>query len=239
MQMRNDMMDDWSRTAEQIMLSTIENKIRILAITSPYRGAGVTTVARGLAKVFAQSGRKTLLMDLSGAAPVGGALAEWAPGEPLPPGAIVSGPDGLAVLSVARGTTTRSHFNNVELLQAAFQRDFFGYNSIVVDLPALDNIEAGSLNPVVIARAADAVFVVALTGYTARDDLAAASQKLRQVGAPVSGVIMNDQYCATLGEEIAAVSQKRLAPIFPRLARSIASKAQSSTYLNRNFRIAG
>ena len=237
--MSNDMMDDWSRTAEQIMLSTIENKIRILAITSPFHGAGVTTVAHGLATVFAQSGRKTLLIDLSGAVPAGRAAASWAPGTPLPPGAIVQGPDGLAFLAVVPGVAARSLFNNVELLQAAFQRDFFGYASIVIDLPALDNIDPGSLNPVAIARAADAVFLVAPTGYTAREDLASAAQKLRQVGAPVSGIIMNDQYCATLGEEIAALSQKRVAPIFPRLARWITTRAQSSTYLNRNFRIAG
>ena len=237
--MRTDMMDDWSRTAEQIMLSTIENKIRVLAITSPFRGAGVTTVASGLAAVFAQSGRKTLLVDLSGAAPAGGAAPMWVPGKPVPPDSIVSGHDGLAVLAVSPGAATRPLFNNVELLQAAFQRDFFGYASIIIDLPALDNTEAGSLNPVAIARAADAVFLVAPTGFTARDDLAAATQKLRQVGAPVSGVIMNDQYCATLGDQIAAMSQKRLARIFPRLARWITSKAHASTYLNRNFRIAG
>lgn len=232
------MMDDWSRIAEQVMLSTVENKIRVLAITSPAPAAGVSSVALGLASTFARSGRKTLLLDLSSGAAHGPLAVAWSPETPWHSNALMVDADGLARLAVMPSPETRALFNNVELLQAAFARDFSDYATIILDLPALEAVATDGLNPIAIARAADAVFIVAPTGRTTRDDLVSASLQLRQAGTSISGVIMNDQYCVTLGAAIADMSTARLGRIFPRLAASIARKARASTYLTRHFRVA-
>ena len=235
--MSTEMINDWSRTAEQIMLSTIESKIRVLAITSPFSGAGVSTVAHGLAAAFAKSGRKTLLVDLSEPVRGDGRIGGWAPGEPVPADAIRVGDDGVPVLTVLPSAATRALFSNVYLLTKSFQRDLASFSNIILDLPPVDNSASEGLNPVAAARAADAVFLVGLTGLTYRTEMAEASQKLRQVGANVTGVILNDQFCATLGEEIADVSYSRLGRAFPRIAHWIAQKALSIPYLGQNFRI--
>jgi polysaccharide biosynthesis transport protein len=231
------MIDDWSRTAEQIMLSTSESKIRVLAITSALPAAGVSTVASGVAEAFARSGRKTLLLDLTSQIDGRGPQGAWVPGEPVPQESIKLLADGLAHLTVVATTGTRALFSNVELLQKVFQRDLAGYSTIIVDLPAVLDDDNERLNPIAAARAADAVVLVGLTGLTNRAELADATQKLRQVGANLTGMVLNDQYCATLGEEIADVSYNRLGRTFPRLANWIAQKAMSSQYLGRNFRI--
>jgi Mrp family chromosome partitioning ATPase len=231
------MMDDWSRTAEQIMLSALESKIRTLAVTSVSNGAGVSTVANGLAIAFSRSGRKTLLVDLTEPVRDGDVAVRWSPGEPLPQDAVAHGSGTLAILSVVPTAANRALFGNVDVLQKVFQRDLAAYSNIVIDLPAVDDENAARLNPLAAARAADAVIMVALTGLVRRAELEAAAQKLKQVGANLTGLILNDQYCATLGEEIADVTYNRLGRIFPKLAHRLAQKALASAYLNRDFKI--
>ena len=230
-------MRDWSRTAEQMMLAAVESKIRVLAVTSVHSGSGVSTAARGLAVACARSGRKTLLIDLTATVQPADLAGAWSPGAPLPPDAVRSSDDGLSVLTVVPTSTNRTLFGNVELLQKVFQRDLAGFATIIVELPAVGNEEAERLNPVAAARAADAVVLVALTGLTTRDELSDGTQRLRQVGATIAGIVLNDRYCATLGEEIADVSYTRLGRVVPRLADWIAQKALANSFLNRNFRI--
>jgi Mrp family chromosome partitioning ATPase len=230
------MIDDWSRTAEQLMLSTIESKIRVVAITSPVGGAGTSTVAIGLAQAFAQAKRKTLLIDFSTSAQ-DDVTGDWAPGKPLPPDAIKVGSGGLAVLTAAVTPSNRAVFGNIDLLAKFFQHDLASYDSIILDLPAIDAASQTAINPVAAARAADAVFLVGLTGLTLRGEMTDAMQKLRQVGANVTGVVLNDQFCATLGEEIADVSYTRLGRHFPRAAQWIAHKALAAASMGQHFRI--
>jgi Mrp family chromosome partitioning ATPase len=231
------MIDDWSRTAEQIMLSSTESKIRVLAVTSALPAAGVSTVAAGVAAAFARSGRKTLLIDLTATIDAHSRAGTWVPGDVLSPDNIKTVSDGLFQFTAAPTPLTRALFSNVELLQKAFQRDLAAFATIIIDLPAVLETDAERLNPIAAARAADAVVLVGLTGLTTRTELAEATQQLRQVGVNVTGLILNDQYCATLGEEIADVSYNRFGRTFPRAANWIAQKALASTYLGRNFRI--
>ncbi len=231
------MIDDWSRTAEQIMLSIVESKARVLAVTSAIPAAGVSTVASGLAAAFARSGRKALLIDLTSPVDAAATVDTWVPGEPLGAEAVRAIGENLARLVVVPTPANRALFSNVELFQKAFQRDLVSYTHIVLDLPAVLETDTARLNPSAAARAADAVILVGLTGLTSRSELAEATQALRQVGANVAGLVLNDQYCATLGEEIADVSYNRLGHVIPRTAHWIAQKALASRYLGRNFRI--
>lgn len=231
------MIADWSRTAEQLMLSAIESKIRVLALTSPFQGAGVTTVAQGLAAALTRAGRKTLLIDLSKTGRTEDDAADWIPGETLAANAIVIGDDGIATLAARASAAGRARFNNVDRVKHVLEQDFAGYEHIILDLAAVGDKTSEGLSPLAAARAADAVILVALTGLTYRAELAAATQALRQVGANVAGVVLNDQFCATLGEEIADVAYSRLGRWFPRTAERIARKALSIPYLAQGFRI--
>ena len=231
------MIEDWSRTAEQLMLSTVESKIRVVAITSPVSGAGNSTLVHGLATAFARSKRKTLLIDLSASASHESFGPSWSPGEPLPPDSITVDQYGLATLAVLPTSSNRPLFSNVDVLAKWFGQDLAAYDNIILDLPAIGDAPRNAINPAAAARAADAVFLVGLTGLTLRSEMTNAVQQLRQVGANVTGVVLNDQYCATLGEEIADVSYSRLGNGFPRIANWIAQKALNNAFLGRNFRI--
>lgn len=231
------MMADWSRTAERLMLSAIENKIRVLALTSPLPGAGVTSVAVGLAAASARAGRKTLLIDLSEALRAGDGNSGWIPGEPLAANAIFSGDDGMARIAASTSAAARARFSNVDRVKHALEQDFASYEHIILDLAAVDGKASEGLNPLAAARAADAVILVALTGLTYRTELTTATQALRQVGANVAGLVLNDQYCATFGEEIADVAYSRLGRWFPRTAERIAQKALATSYFANGFRI--
>ncbi len=231
------MMADWSRTAERLMLSAIDSKIRVLALTGPFPGAGVTTVARGLAAAFTRAGRKTLLIDLSRTPDGEESASGWIPGEALAATAIVTGDDGVATLAGSVSAAGRARFSNVERVRRALEQDLASYEQIILDLAAVDGKASDGLNPLAAARAADAVILVALTGLTYRAELTASAQALRQVGANVTGVVLNDQFCATLGEEIADVAYSRLGRWFPRTAERIARRALSIPYLAQGFRI--
>jgi Mrp family chromosome partitioning ATPase len=231
------MMENWSRAAEQMMLSILESKARVLAVTSAIPAAGVSTVAGGLAGAFARSGRKTLLIELTGTPASGVLPVDWAPGEPLAADAVRPVSEHLSRLSVTPTPANRALFSNVEFFQKTFQRDLASYAHIILDLPAVLETDTDRVSPVAAARAADAVVIVGLTGLTNRAELAEATQALRQAGANVAGLVLNDQYCATLGEEIADVSYTRLGGFLPRLAHWIAQKALATPYLGRNFRI--
>ncbi len=227
------MIDDWSRAAEQLMLSTVESKIRVVAITGPVGGAGISTVASSLAKAFARSRRKTLLIDLSVPTKDEGFAAAWSPGDPLPNDAVKVGHDGLHLLTVAPTSANRALFSNVDILAKWFAQELAAFDNIVLDLPAIEDALHDTVNPVAAARASDAVFLVCLTGLTLRGEMSSAVQKLRQVGANVTGVILNDQYCVRLGEEIADVADTRLGRHFPRTAEWIGHKAKNAAFLRR------
>lgn len=231
------MMADWSRTAEQLMLSSIEGKIRVLAITSPFRGAGVTTLAHGLAAAFNRAGRKTLLVNASADRSADEPSLGWVPGDPVAPNSVKLGDGGVFVIDASTSTTSRARFSNVERVKGAMEKDFADYAHIILDLAPVDNSPAAGLNPVAAARAADAVILVVLTGLTYRAELTSATQALRQVGANVTGVVLNDQFCATLGEEIADVAYSRIGRWLPRTAQWVARKALAIPYFAQGFRI--
>ena len=102
------MLEDWSRIAEQIMLSAIDSKIRTLAITGATSLSGVSTVANGLATAFAKSGRKTLLIDMTEPVHAAGPLATWSPGDTIGPDTISTTGGVLSVLHVLPTVVSRS-----------------------------------------------------------------------------------------------------------------------------------
>lgn len=232
------MTNDWSRIAEQLMLSISDSKLRIVAITGLTGGAGASTAARELAATFARAGRSTLLVDLSRPMSATAADPGVEPTSALTHAPHISNETGLAELTITPTPESLPRFSNPDRLRRVLDTDLAQYETVIIDLPPVGEIDDTAINPVAAARAADAVFLVASTGTTRRDELAAASQVLRQVGAPLAGVIMNDRDCSTLGEQLARTALHGLGPIMPRLGHHIAARALASSYLNRHFLLA-
>lgn len=228
-------MQDWSRTAEQIMLSAIESQIRSLGFISPASGSGTSTVARGVAEAFARAGHKTVLFDLTADVRSDAKLPTWLPGGAGVAGALHVEATGLAVLTADSTPATRALFNNVEHLQKVVRQDLSTYAAVVMDLPAVTEDETNRLNPLAAARVCDAVLMVCLTGHVDRSTLAEAVNALKPAGVNVAGVVLNDYYVSTLGKDIADTTDAGLGRYLPGLARRLARRASSNRFLNERF----
>ncbi len=229
-------MQDWSRISEQIMLSAVESRIRVLGFTSPAAGSGVSTVARVVAEAFAQAGTKTLLLDLTAPVRTDARVPAWSPGAPGAAEAAIIEASGLAVLTADATTRTRALFNNIEHLQKTLQRDLATYTAVIVDLPAVVEDEPARLNPIAAARACDAVLMVCLTGHVDRSELHDAAAALKPAGVNLSGLVLNDYYSTTLGEEVADATYNSVGRYFPALADKIATRAVQSRFFGERFR---
>lgn len=174
------------------MLAALDSKTRVIGITSPDRGAGVSSLCRMVAESFAQSGAKTLLVDLSQQTDTAiNARPAWMPGG----GAtdfIQRDPRGYEIIASPPTTATRPLFNNVETLRRAFVDELSMYRTVVVDLPAIMEDVSGQINPVAVSRACDAVILVCVAGRTRRDRIAATVSTLAMAGVQLGGTVLND-----------------------------------------------
>jgi len=227
-------MKDWSRTAEQIMLAAVEGKIRLLGITSPVSGSGTSTVARGVAEAYARSGHKALLLDLTANVRRDARPPRWVPGGQSAAAAVDVEPTGLAVLTADATLATKALFNNVDFLQQTLGTELSGYTAVVMDLPAVREDEDNRLNPLAAARVADAVLMVCLTGQIDRTQLGNAVETLKMAGANLAGVVLNDYFGTTFGDEVAEHLDGR-SLLVPGLSRKLAKMARSSRFLTEAF----
>jgi capsular exopolysaccharide synthesis family protein len=176
----------------------IEEPLTTLAITSPSVGEGKTTTLANLAVVMANSGRKVIVLDcdlrrprvhrffgvnndvgftsvLIGEAPLSMALKE-VPGIPrlslLASGPIPPNPSELL---------TSSRFGEVLRLLKT------GDAIVLIDTPPLLPVTDAA----VIAPSVDKLLLVASAGKSTRKQIRNALEILRQVDAPLAGVVLN------------------------------------------------
>ena len=228
-------MRDLARIAEQIMLSAVESRIRVLGFTSPIAGSGVSTIARHVAEAFAHSGTKTLLLDMT--APVRGdpRAPQWLPGAPGAADAAMVEFTGLSVLAADATERTRAQFNNIESLQKTLQRDLATFGAIIVDLPSVVEEDANRLNPIAFARACDALLLVCLTGHIDRAELSEATAALKPAGVNLAGIVLNDYYATTLGAEIAEGLEKSVGKVLPQVAQRLGDRVAASRFFGERF----
>ena len=221
----------WQRPTEQIVLSAVEKKHRVLGFTCPGDGSSVGALCRMVAEGFARAGMPTLLVDLTAPVQVGDGQPSWAPGEQGIAQGIVADADGFDRLIVRPTPKTRYRFNNVERFRFSLVEDLNRYKRIVVVLP--DVVEAGDehINPAGPAAACDAVFMLCTRSRVGRSQLVSANQRLQSAGVKINGLIVDDAHCKTLGQEM-AVSVLWLLRFAPKLANWIATRIRNIKYLN-------
>ena len=148
--------------------------------------------------------------------------------------AVRTEPSGLSVLTADANTATRALFNNVEFLQQTLSAELASYSAIVLDLPAVREDVDNRLNPLATARVADAVLMVCLTGQVDRAQLGDAVETLKMAGVNLAGVVLNDYFGTTLGDEIASRIEAKQR-LLPGLAALIAGRMRGSRFLNDKF----
>jgi len=187
------MKTDWFGTVQQILVAARGADLRILGITSPHLGSGVSTLARQVAENCSRSGTRTLLVDMT--APVSepaSFLPSWAPGQPGAQGAIKTLTAGYEQLTCLPTTETRFFFNNTQLLRRTFDTELDQYGTVIVDLPALLAKQPFLLSGLASAAICDAVCMVCVTGRETLDELTTVSDMLKTARIRLLGIVLND-----------------------------------------------
>jgi protein-tyrosine kinase len=171
---------------------------KILAITSPSRGEGRSWVAANLATVFAQMGKRTLLIDSDMRNPRQHLLFNLNNAVGL--SALLTGRAGREIVArihpqlrlfvLPAGTLPP---NPQELLgRQVFDLilELFAdqYDFVIMDTPAVSDVADAQI----VAARADAAIVLARRNYTRQAQLSTTMRNLTQSGVNVIGSVMND-----------------------------------------------
>lgn len=179
-----------------LRFSSVDAQVRVVMITSASQGEGKSTVAAYLARVLAESGQRTLLVDADLRRPkvarnfgIDGAvgLSEVLSGQVPAPSTIQPTDEPNLFVLPAGGTPPNPSemLGSVALenLLSELRRDFF----IVIDAPPVLPVTDASVVSVVV----DGVVFVVATGKTRKAEVTAARTQLEQVRARVLGVVFN------------------------------------------------
>lgn len=221
----------WAQQIERIALATFQRGKRVVGVTSPQPGSGVTSVANHLARVAALSGARTLLIDLTHEMEPRTFRSAWLPGQGGAGQAVVRHADGYDRIVARFDVSSRLLFNNVQKMREAFGEDLAQYQAIVVDAPPVPTPDTQHINGAAALAAADAALLVCMTGRLSTSDLDAARDALANAQAHLLGLVLNDMQNPTLGTELAREA-RRLRRFLPRLSGWLERKALGSSLLN-------
>ena len=182
----------------------VDNPIRSVVITSANEGEGKSTVAANLARVLANAGQETVLVDADLRRPVVAGffgvdaqigLAQVLVGDVTADEALQeSGIEHLKVMSAGRVPHNPSELlgsHRMQLLLQELSRDHL----VVLDAPPLLPVTDAAL----LAGIADGAMVVFAIGQTYKEQARLAKRRLGQTGGRMLGVVLNRAPLSGLG----------------------------------------
>jgi Mrp family chromosome partitioning ATPase len=193
----------WLVELELLALGIAANKQRVVALSAPSPDAGVTTISRALANVFAQSGLTTLVIDWTGnlsytnRVTLQDRLRNYDYGSLRPP--------SWATLRLSTVGIVPAVGQLVEVLDSSALK----FDRLVFDLPPLTGVQLGQMNPLRVAASADAFFLIC-TRHQKRRVLFNAVESASKASVPISGLIMNDVHHSYIGNEVVRWATRRL-----------------------------
>lgn len=183
--------------ATNIRYASVDHEIATIVVTSSVANEGKSTVAIGLARALAQSGRRVLLVDcdmrrrsLAGMLGVHSLYGIYA---------VLSGEATIedAVLAThTRGLDfldCEPHIPNpVDVLSSKRFRKLITdlqarYNTVIMDTPPL----GAFVDAAVASESADGTVLVARQNFVKREELRSSYDQLRKANANILGIIMN------------------------------------------------
>ncbi|PWN04907.1 hypothetical protein DJ010_04720 [Nocardioides silvaticus] len=175
----------------------LDQRARVLVVTSAVPGEGKTMTGTNLAVALAQTGRTVLIIDADlrrprvastlGVDPAVGLTTALVGKAQIEDAIQVHEPSGLHVL--ASGAKPP---NPTEILQSRVTHDLIrrlrqSYDMIIIDAPPLLPVADAS----VLSTLADGSILVVRHGQTTRDQVTEAVNRLHQVGGKLYGVVVN------------------------------------------------
>ncbi len=184
-----------------LFLSSAETPPKIIMVTSMTPGEGKSSISTGLAAVISQTGKKVLLIDGDMRRPTihkvfsldhtTGLSSFLAGVEDIPRTKLihrsVASADTLDVMTAGPIPPNPS-----ELLSSYKLRKFIQKASVIYDIVIIDTPPVGSVaDPLIISPYVDKALIVSWTGKTTYELLGKGLRQLKDVSAPVSGIVLN------------------------------------------------
>lgn len=184
-----------------LMFSTPEGMPKVLLFTSASQGEGKTTAAANLATVLAQNGARVLLIDADLRRPsvhrdfgiprapgLTDGISRVSTGN-QPEHPLIHGTDleGLSLMPAGHATPSPAELLSSSQLAKVISDCRRIFDHVIVDAPPI----LGLADAVVASRMVDGVVLVAAAGKTGKENFRISVQRLRQVQAPLIGVVLN------------------------------------------------
>lgn len=219
------------REVESVYLATFGQGVQVVGITSVRSGSGVSVLAAALAE-RSQRQTRTLLVRLSDpTAAVPAQASTWLPTDDDVGDYVVADTRGFDSLVALPMPEQSFAFRNAVAIRAMFDRLLDTYGAIVVDLAAVEPMERVAVPVTTIVSACESVIVMCLAGRDTRSAIARAASALRQANAPLQGVVVNDRFNQTVGDEMIDEAS-RFQKFAPGLVDRLISLIQRTRLLN-------
>lgn len=176
-----------ARRMSKVIATAQSRSAKIIGVTGPRSGIGVSVMSRQLAGALASFGVRTMLVDLS---TVTVDTAErHAPEASLLSFAVEKAPS-LSFVDIPAGADRKLSAQGVRASLSQAVQD--GY-TVVVDLPPVMH-PSGQPTPstVAVGPLCDIVFLVSLSGQVSRAELSGCVEASKIIGLKLGGMILND-----------------------------------------------
>lgn len=181
-----------------LQFAAVDKPLRRIVVTSPGPGDGKTTTAANLAAVFAQGGRRVILLDADLRRPQQHRLFQCTSSYGLSTALVDSGTPVVNYLQTTQVPGLRLLSsgpippNPSELLASQRMSHLMEALSQEADLIILDSPPVlGVADAAILASAADGVLLVAAAGRTRREAAQRAKENLERGGANLLGMVLN------------------------------------------------
>lgn len=181
----------------RIQFSSKDHELKTLMVTSSQAGEGKTTTISNLAVIYAQEGKKVLLMDANLRKPSLHRIFSQLNHQGL--STLLTGQTSLKE-SIQETSIGHLHLlpagpvpsNPSELIDSTAMWELLGeleehYDVILIDTPAMLDVS----DSVIFSAMCDGVVMVAATGKVKKEHLRKAKEQLKHVNARILGVVLN------------------------------------------------
>lgn len=220
-----------STLLERLRNATFTRGARVIAFTAPHADAGTSLLANLFARRLFETGLRVLLIDASLSGDRAAAPAAWQPGDGTAASMVARFPDAPDHLWLAVHPDDTGRFNDPRRLQSMFDTDLVEYDAILVDCAPVGVGAGAAVEAMTIAAIAGATLLVGKANRTLGHERDAAQQLLRECGARLTGIVVNEIEAQSLGAEIARELRRlrRFAPVWvSRLGRRVEAMASLS-----------
>jgi hypothetical protein len=217
-----------TRCAQRIHAATFAQSVRSLGISAVETEARSGELAREIAITTAGFGKRVMLVnarDLSEFGVKGGTAKDFMKGA-------IDSNEGILDVRIMRGSDAQRTINDRSSLRALLLELAEFMDAIIFDLPAHDEAMPAVYGPIA-ALVLDSVMLVATPSVTPAIKLKEALSWLRESGAVIAAIVLNDRYNPTLGDEINR-EFRRVSKYFPFLQRFVEGQVAAFPALNRH-----